>query len=119
MKFDAHLTLLDRQVLDADDAPVAIVDDIEISDLPTGAIPVGHPAPEIVNIVTGPVLLTRIFGGRPPDSRLLRIRWRLVSELGTALHLNAYAESLEVGWSERWVRDHVIARIPGGRHDPQ
>ncbi|MGV1005417.1 MAG: hypothetical protein ACOYEV_11775, partial [Candidatus Nanopelagicales bacterium] len=60
-----------------------------------------------------------LLGGRPPDDRLLRLPWRLVSRIGAALEVNAYAEALDVSWPGRWVRDHVIAGIPGGHHDPQ
>jgi hypothetical protein len=28
-------------------------------------------------------------------------------------------ESLDASWTERWVRDHIIGRIWGGRHDPE
>ena len=71
---DAQLHLLDRQVLDTDGVPVTTVDDLEMSgpdaDTP---IPEGSPAPTITALLTGPVLGTRIFGGRPPSSRLVKV----------------------------------------------
>jgi hypothetical protein len=116
---DAELHILDRQVLDVDDVPVTTVDDLELTDVPWGEpIPPGTPAPVIDAILTGPVLGTRIFGGRPPSSRLIRIDWRHVKEIATTVHLGVSGEGLDATWTERWVRDHVIARIPGGRHDP-
>lgn len=117
--FDAHLHLLDRQVLDRDDTPITTVDDLELSDVPFDTDLDGVEAPVIVSLLSGAVLGTRIFGGRPPPSRWHRIPWSALAELGTALKLDAAADDLEVSWPERWVREHIIGRIPGGRHDPE
>ena len=66
---DAQLHLLDRQVLDVDGVPVTTVDDIEISARPPGTpLPAGTLAPTLTALLTGPVLGTRIFGGRPPSA---------------------------------------------------
>jgi hypothetical protein len=117
---DAHLHLLDRQVLDRDRVPIVVVDDVEIGGIVLGEpIAVGAPAPTITALLSGPVLVTRIFGGRPPDSRLHPIDWRHVAEVGTAIVLGVDGNALDVAWTERWVRDHIIGRIPGGRHDPE
>lgn len=117
---DADLHLLDRQMLDNDGHPVTTVDDIELSDVPRGE-PIDHskPAPIIESFVTGPVLATRIFGGRPPSSRWERIPWSVVADVGVVITLGIDGDELDATWSERWVRDHVIARIPGGRHAPE
>ncbi|WP_127125930.1 hypothetical protein [Georgenia sp. SYP-B2076] len=117
---DARLHLLDRQVLDVDDVPVSTVDDIDIAGLEPGRRP-GHEAgevPYIAALLTGPVLGTRIFGGHPPSHRWLRMPWSDVSNVGVAVSLGVRGENLDLTWFERWVRDHVIARIPGGRHAP-
>jgi hypothetical protein len=117
---DAQLHLLDRQVLDSNGVPVTTVDDVEISDIPLDTpIEPGTPAPTITALLTGPVLATRIFGGRPPRSRWERIPWADVSDIGIVLTLGVDADSLDLTWTERWVRDHIIARIPGGRRDPE
>jgi hypothetical protein len=117
---DAELHLLDRQVLDVDEVPVTVVDDIELSDVPWGEpIPERTPAPVITAILSGPVLGTRIFGGRPPASRLHRIGWRHVADVGVVVRLGIRGGELDATWVERWVRDHIVARIPGGRHDPE
>lgn len=117
---DAQLHLLDRQVLDADGVPVTTVDDLEISgpdfDRP---IPAGTSPPVLTALLTGPVLGTRIFGGRPPSSRLIRIPWAGITDIAVVVRLGVRAENLDVGWVERWIRDKIIARIPGGRHDPR
>ena len=117
---DAQLHLMDRQVLDNDGVPVTTVDDLELSgpalDL---EIPPGTAAPVLTALLTGPVLGTRIFGGRPPSSRLIRIPWEDVAEVDVVLKLGISGERLDAGWVERWIRDKIIARIPGGRRDPR
>jgi hypothetical protein len=49
----------------------------------------------------------------------VRIPWALVSGVGVTVEVGTAAENLDATWVERWVRDHVIGRIPGGRHDPE
>ena len=72
-------------------------------------------------LLTGPVLGTRIFGGRPPSSRLIRIPWRDVASVGVVIRLGVSGQGLDADWVERWIRDKIIARIPGsgGRRDPR
>jgi hypothetical protein len=117
---DAQLHLLDRQVLDADGVPVTTADDIEIEGLEPG-VPIlpGTAAPSLTALLTGPVLGTRIFGGRPPSSRLIRIPWKDVADVGVVISLGVRGDGLAADWVERWIRDKIIARIPGGRHDPR
>lgn len=117
---DAQLHLLDRQVMDNDGVPVTTVDDLELSGpaLDVELAP-GTPAPVLTALLTGPVLGTRIFGGRPPSSRLVRIPWEDVAEVGVVLKLGVGGGNLDATWVERWIRGKIIARIPGGRHDPR
>jgi len=116
---DAELHLLDRQVLDRDNVPISVVAEIELSDIPLDVpLPPDTPPPIVVALLSGPVLGTRIFGGRPPQSRWHRIPWRSVKEVGVAIRLGVDGDSLDVTWVERWMRDHIIKRIPGGSHDP-
>lgn len=117
---DAQLHLMDRQLLDHDGVPVTTVDDLEVGgpDLDV-EIPAGTAPPAITALLTGAVLGTRIFGGRPPSSRLIRIPWKDVAEVGVVVRLGVSGEPLDASWVERWVRDKIIARIPGGRHDPR
>ncbi|HWU47841.1 MAG TPA: hypothetical protein VN133_13885 [Humibacter sp.] len=112
---DARLHLLDRQVLDRNGIPISTVADLELTDVPfeqelTGS----EPAPVIVNLLSGPVLATRVFGGRPPSSRWYRIPWNAITEIGVAVDLAVEGDTLDVTWVERWIRDRVIGRIPGG-----
>jgi hypothetical protein len=117
---DAQLHLLDRQVLDVHGVPMAVVDDLELSDVPVGQqIPIDTPPPVITALLSGPVLATRIFGGRPPDSRMQRTPWTAVAEVGVVIKLAVDQDTRDVAWTERWVRDRIIGRIPGGRHIPE
>jgi hypothetical protein len=117
---DAQLHLLDRQVLDRDEVPVTTVDDLELDGIEVGAsIPPDAPPPTVTAILTGPELATRIFGGQAPHSRLIRVPWRLVVGVGTTVRLGVPGDELVATWTERWVSEHIIARIPGGRHDPE
>jgi len=116
---DARLHLLDRQLFDADDAPVGIVDDLDV-DIPMDVDIAGSvPAPLVTGILTGQVLATRIFGGRPPRAKLQVIPWRLITKIGTVVQLSAHAQDFDSLWLEHWLRDHIIRRIPGGRRAAQ
>jgi len=115
---DARLHLLDRQVLDADGVPVATVDDVELAGAEVGEpVDPDHP-PVVAALLSGSVLLTRIFGGRPPRHRWVRTPWSDVSEIGVVVSLAVRGENLDATWTERWVRDRIVGRIPGGRHAP-
>jgi hypothetical protein len=117
---DAHLHLLDRQVLDVHGVPVAVVDDLALSEIPAGQeIAPDTPPPVITALLSGPSLATRIFGGRPPESRMLRTPWVAIREVGVVIKLSVGRDTQDLFWTERWVRDHVIGHIPGGRHTPK
>ena len=117
---DAHLHLLDSQVLDRDGTPVTTVDDLELDGIELGArIEPGSLPPTVAAILTGPQLLMRIFGGHAPARRRIAIPWKLVASVGTTVRLGVGADSLDASWVERWVSGHIIGRIPGGRHDPE
>ena len=118
--YDARLHLLDRQVIVVHGVPLTAVDDLELTDVSDEpSLPPGTPAPEVTAIISGASLGTRIFGGRPPLDRMHRIEWSAVFEVGVVVRLAVGGETLTVTWAERWVRDRIIARIPGGSHDPE
>ncbi|MET0716536.1 MAG: hypothetical protein ABWY57_16660 [Mycetocola sp.] len=48
-----------------------------------------------------------------------RIPGEDVTPLATVVELRVHADDLDATWVERWFRDRVIARIPGGRHAPE
>ena len=112
---DANLHLLDRQVLDRDGLPVLAVDDVEIAW--PGPGPTGRP--QVERLLLGSGLLTRFFGARAPSWRRRGVAWRDVATLESAVHLAVDREELDLLWVERWWRDVVVARVPGGRHDPR
>jgi sporulation protein YlmC with PRC-barrel domain len=114
---DARLQILDRQLHDHNGDPIGTVDDIELEDIPVGrAIPRSTPPPRIKALVSGPVLGTRIFGGRPPRSRQHFIPWDLIDRIEAVVTLRSTADEFDTTWAERWLRHHVIGRIPGGHH---
>lgn len=115
---NARLHLLDRQVLDVDAEPVVTVDDLELTAADGSDWPDGSTAVHVSALLSGPVLATRIVGGRPPRSRWHEIAWAHVTDVGVTLRLGVHGDSLDVTWTERWVREHVVGRLPGGRHDP-
>jgi hypothetical protein len=115
---DAHLHLLDRQILDVHGLPIAVVDDLELSDVPEGEeIPRDTAPPVITALLSGPVLGARIFGGRPPRSRSQSMPWITIIDIGVVIKLAITGETTDLTWTERWVRDRIIGRIPGGRHN--
>lgn len=117
---DARLHLLDRQLLDDDDDPVGIVDDLELTDFEMDQdLPAGTEAPKVTALLSGQILATRIFGGEPPRSRLQEIPWNLVACVGAVVKLKPTDTVFDVGWVERWLRDRIIKHIPGGRHAAQ
>lgn len=115
---DARLHLLSRQVLDVDGEPVSTVDDLELAG-PDGHDVVAGQEVHVAAILGGPVLATRLFGGKVPRSRMTSIAWDDVGHLGTALELTVSSDALDADWVEHWVRERLIGRIPGGRHDPE
>lgn len=116
---DARLELLDRQILDPDDVPISTVDDIELVGVEIGSA-VDHDRPPTVGaILIGAAVLPRIFGGHMPRSRWDRIEWTRVRRVDTVVRIDTAADDMDATWLERWIRDRVIARIPGGRHAPE
>jgi len=114
---DARLHLLDRQLLDDNNDPVGIVDDLEVTDFDVDKdIPSGTEAPRVTGLLSGHVVGTRIFGGEPPRSRLQAIPWSLIDSVGTVIKLKPTDMTFDVAWIERWLRDRIVKHIPGGQH---
>jgi hypothetical protein len=62
---DARLHLLDRQLLNVDDEPMGIVDDLELTDFELdNDIPTGTEAPRVTGLLAGQVVATRNLGRR-------------------------------------------------------
>ena len=114
---DARLHLLDRQLLNEHDDPVGIVDDLELSGVELDRdVAEGSAAPQVTALLSGRVVATRILGGAPPRSLMQHIPWKLVDAVGVVVKLKQTDETFDVDWVERWLRDHIIRHIPGGRH---
>jgi hypothetical protein len=124
----AGLDLLDRQLVDRDGVLCGKVDDIELTEGTDGTV-------HVTAILCGPGALleragfTRLggwlrrfaaasypWGGDGPEDPG-RIGFEHVGELGDHLDLDVSHEDLATFAGERWVRDHIIRRIPGSdRH---
>jgi hypothetical protein len=118
--YDAGLHLLDRQIVDRDDLPVANVDDLELVQRPDGRLAVSA-------LLVGPGALGPRTGGRlgdwmvaiwrrlrpDADPRPGRIEARLVTHTDSAVHVSARGRDLGVDGFEQWARTQVIEKIPG------
>lgn len=114
---DARLHLLDRQIVDHDDDPVGIVDDLELSGIELDHdIAEGSAAPRVTALHSGRVVATRILGGGPPRSLLQEVSWSLVESVGVVIRLQPSDLTLDTNWVERWLCEHIVKHIPGGRH---
>lgn len=121
---DADLHLLDRQVIDRDGALVCKVDDLEF--LPNAA---GRPV--VSAILAGPAALGPRVGGavgrwmvsvqarlRPAEQDgPARIAISLVEDIETDIEISAAAPELRTHQTEAWVDRHVIAKLPGSKHE--
>jgi sporulation protein YlmC with PRC-barrel domain len=117
---DAHLSLLDRQVVDPEGYLVGKVDDVELAYDADGRL-------YCAAILVGPAALgPRIGGWLGRTVVRLQRRWHRaqvgpyrigfdhVGEIGSAVRL---VTRPHVPGIEDWARDHVVGRIPGPRHD--
>lgn len=115
----ASLDLLDRQIVDRDGELVGKVDDVELSDPNEGRL-------RVTALLLGPQAYGHRLGGRlgtwiaaagtrlAGTSEPIRIPIDLVDEIAVSIKLNVHIA--EVGRAEsldRWLRDHLIGRIPG------
>ena len=114
--------LLDRQILDRDGQDVGKVDDVEFAVDEDGST-------YLVALLVGPEALGRRLGGwlgrvvsgvaarlaraRPGP---IRIPYDTVEKVDNAVHLKIRRELLPEPELEAWLREHVIARIPGSGH---
>jgi sporulation protein YlmC with PRC-barrel domain len=116
--------LLDRQIVDRDGEPVGKVDDVELTygeggDLYVTALLIGQQA---LGDRIGGTLGRWIIGtarrlSPTPDRPPIRIGMDLVADIGSAITLTVSRELLPDPPLETWLRDHLIGRIPGARHE--
>jgi sporulation protein YlmC with PRC-barrel domain len=121
--FDLHLRLLDHQVVDQDGGLVCNVDDIEFAEGRGGTWHVSA-------LLVGPQALGPRLPGRlgqwvmavgrrlsvRGDTEPRRIPFERVTEIGSAIVVDGSRDEFGVAALEDWVREHVIAPIPGSRH---
>jgi hypothetical protein len=55
----------------------------------------------------------------PEQSEIPRIDFAQVTEIGSAITIARAADELDVTPLEDWLDHHVIARIPGSRHESE
>jgi hypothetical protein len=119
-RYDAALHLLDRQLLDPDGRLVAKVDDLELAERADGRL-------VVTAVLTGPGALAPRLHGRlgelvgsvwrrlhPSEHpRPGRITMADVVRIDSAVHVARRRDDLAVDGLERWVRSHVVDRLPG------
>jgi sporulation protein YlmC with PRC-barrel domain len=120
----AVLELLGRQIVDSDGRLAGKVDDLEL-EVPTeaGGLPV------VTAILSGPGALAGQIGGATGrwlaavEQRLLssgskpsRIPFDQVRGIAEAVQVAESAEVLDSNRGDRWVRDVILAKIPGASH---
>lgn len=123
----AGLHLLDRQLIDRDGRMAGCVDDLELeSSDDTGQL-------YVTAIISGPGALAQRMGRRrfgtwmrwvhaivsTGDGDPSRIPFNLVSDIGSHITIAADHGDVGSGSAERWVRDHIIDRLPGSSHAPE
>jgi sporulation protein YlmC with PRC-barrel domain len=121
---DAYLELLDRQILDSEGRMVGKVDDLEIEERDDGRF-------YVTALLSGPGALGPRFGGALGTivtstwSRLsgrtepARVEWSQVASVDTAVRLAVQRTTAAIDGFETWMRDRVIAAIPGSQVRPE
>jgi hypothetical protein len=121
----AVLELLDRQLVDRGGRLVGKVDDVEfaIDDEPDAL-------PRVTALLAGLGALANHIGGdtgtalaaaerrlaERRDRQPSRVDIATVTEIASAIELDADGEDLDTNRGERWVRDMIIDKIPGAGH---
>lgn len=108
-------TVLDQQVIDARDRQMGKVDGIVLELRP------GEPARVTHLVVGGTTLLWRLHRGLAGwverklggEGHRARIPWSRVVKIGIDVKVDVDGEQSPALHWERWVRDHIIGRIPG------
>ena len=122
-ELSAGLQLLDRQILDRDGLLIGKVDDLEVDTIGEGD------DLYVTAILTGPGVLVRRMGARRFGHWLQRVNaflmdraddpgripFNQVIDLGRDVKVATPHAAVATSSAERWVRDHVIGHIPGGR----
>jgi hypothetical protein len=120
----AGLQLLDRQLLDRNDVACGKVDDLELEMTEDGTVHVSAilTGPGALLARTGHIRLgswlrrtaTAVFSS--PHEEPGRIPMGRVTEIDDHVRVSLDHEEMVTFAAERWVRDHIIGRIPGSGH---
>jgi sporulation protein YlmC with PRC-barrel domain len=120
---DAYLELMDRQIVDHDGRLVGKVDDVELEQRDDGRI-------YVTALLTGPGALGPRLGGALGTivtgswSRLsgrqepARVDWSAVAAVETVIRLAVGRTTAALDGFETWMRERVIAAIPGSKVPP-
>ena len=108
---DASVHLLDRQVVDPEERMVCNVDDLEIT------VPEDGGAPYVSAILAGPAALAPRIGGPFRHwfgETPVRLDFGVVSEVGSRVAIALRRDQVpQLTRIEDWIRDNVIAHLPG------
>jgi sporulation protein YlmC with PRC-barrel domain len=111
--------LLDKQLLDRNGREAGKVDGVVLEmregRLTVAMLEVGWPA--LARRLGDPVArwTERLFG-RHSIGKTHRIPWSRVLSKGRDIKIDLDAERSALLATERWLRAHVVGRMPGGRH---
>ena len=124
-KFGLVRDVLDKLLIDRDEIPVGRVDGIVL------LIGSEHSRPRVIQVESGFATLARRVHSPLARSghkfarklgwrwkRPVRIEWAKIESIGKELKLHLYGEKSPLLARERWLRDHVIRRIPGSGIKP-
>jgi hypothetical protein len=118
--------VLDKLLVDRDGMPVGRVDGIVL------VLSGEHSRPRVIQIESGAITLGRRLNAElarvlPWMMRKIGLRWRQpvrlpwsrVAAVGRELKVDLCAQDSALLASERWLRDHVMRRIPGSGKQKQ
>ncbi len=124
-EFGASFHLVDRQLVDPDGTLIGKVDDVEfaIDDEPDAL-------PHVTALLSGLGALANHIGGdtgaalaaaerrlaERRDRQPSRVDIATVTDIASAVELDAVGKDLDTNRGERWVRDVIIDKIPGAGH---
>ncbi|TML22643.1 MAG: hypothetical protein E6G35_15230 [Actinobacteria bacterium] len=121
-RMDVGYELLDLQILDRDGMEVGKVDDVEFHLDEDGV-------PYLTALLVGPDVFGHRIGGwlgrviaattrrlRTNRSGPVRIPYDLIGSVRSAVTLTVSRDLLPEPELEHWLREHLIARIPGSGH---
>lgn len=114
--------VLDKQLVGRDGAKLGRVDGIVVE------LRAGLP-PKVIAIETGPVTMARRIGERAASAvtwvaarvgsvrytEPYRIDWSRVRRIGVDIEVDIDIADTPLGSAQRWLREHIVDRIPGSR----